>query len=60
VEFYSSTALLRASACRTPRSKNGGIGLTRRGEMGKQKERAHVHPGTTTPNSRGGRRIQYS
>ena len=36
MEFYSSIALLRASACRTPRSKSGGIGLTRRGEIGKK------------------------
>jgi hypothetical protein len=27
--FYSLAALLRASACRTPRLKNGGIELTR-------------------------------
>ena len=63
MEFYSSIAVLRASACRTPRSKHGGIGLTRRGEIGKQKERARdacVHSGTTTQNSRGGKRIPYS
>jgi hypothetical protein len=45
VEFYSSTALLRASACRIPRLKNGGIGLTgeERDEQARRMETTCVH-----------------